>query len=44
MATHFTDSFQIRPLDPKVEAEVTLVAERMKLTLVEVIGPVEGGN
>lgn len=34
----------IRPLDPSAREEVALVAERMRLTLVEVLGDEEGGS
>ncbi|MBI5168384.1 MAG: GNAT family N-acetyltransferase [Candidatus Eisenbacteria bacterium] len=35
--------FVIRPIDPEAHDEVALVAERMRLTLVEVLGEETGG-
>jgi GNAT superfamily N-acetyltransferase len=35
-------SFRIRPIDAASEAEVAVVAERMRLTLMEVIGDKDG--
>ena len=34
----------VRPIDPANLAEITLVAERMRLTLIEVEGPEVGGS
>lgn len=34
----------VRPIDPQSSAEIALVAERMRLTLIEVEGPEVGGS
>ena len=38
------DRVRVRPLDPKHEHEVTLVARRMRETLIEVLGPERGAS
>lgn len=38
-----TQQHRVRPLDPTDEVEIDLVAQRMRLTLIEVLGEAEGG-